>query len=96
MPNLTRTFTVDELADIDALYAKDVNVLNEVEEVDDHGTSLKRCIFLHDGRHWEIYYSSHGQNGVTWDDDVVTATAVEERQVTVTQWLPVETSGVTG
>jgi hypothetical protein len=105
MPNLTRTFTVAELkaigvphftgATLDTASTEDSRVLDEVVDVDDHGTSQHRRIFRHDGKHWQIYYWDHEMGGVTRYCEPVTATAVEERQVTVTQWLPVETAEVT-
>lgn len=90
MPELTRTFTVDELDDV--MYSN--NVLTEILE-EDEGKTLRRLVFKLDGQAWEIHYRHHDDVGVYFDDDEVTATAVEERQVTITKWLPVETAEVT-
>jgi hypothetical protein len=100
MPNVTRTFTVAELEEIGV--PRDLT--EELAVADEQVSSgrwseTRRCLFRHDGRVWALYY----QQGLTeyqevdnfgWDD-TVTATAVEEQQVTVTKWVPVVANQVT-
>lgn len=59
----------------------------------------RRCLFRHDGRVWAVRYqqglTEHQECGpFEYLGDPVTATAVEERQVTVTRWVPVEAGEV--
>lgn len=61
---------------------------------------LRRCIFrADDGRTWAVQYEAEvdsgnyehgpGPDNHGWYGDTVEAVAVEQRQVTVTRWLPV-------
>lgn len=62
----------------------------------------RRCVFEdEDGDAWAVEYEAplemgdfevdgDGTEGHGWYGDEVTATAVEQREVTVTKWLPVE------
>lgn len=84
---ITRTFTADELSDLEVTYSKD-RILDEILEADE-GKTLHRLIFKIDDQAWEIYYRHHDMEGVYFDDDEVEATAVEQREVTVIKWLPV-------
>lgn len=86
---ITRAFTVAELLDLGVNYRKEHRILDEILEADD-GKTLHRLVFRLDGQAWDITYRHHEMEGVYFDDDPVTATAVEPREVTVTQWLPVE------
>lgn len=62
-------------------------------------TELRRVIFCDgDGQAWAVQYETHldGHHDAYvpddhgWYDDTVEAVAVEQREVTVTRWLPVE------
>jgi hypothetical protein len=86
--SITRTFTPAELDDLGVTYSKH-RVLDEILEADE-GKTLHRLIFKLDDQAWEIYYRHHDMEGVYFDDDEVEATAVEQREVTVTKWLPIE------
>jgi hypothetical protein len=96
MAHLTRTFTVAELEEIGApdLLPGDALVLDELIETDG-GWTLHSLLFRHDGAVWRVPYRSNDSEGVDWYDDEVTATAVEEQQVTVTKWVPVVAAEVT-
>ncbi|MGW4648061.1 hypothetical protein [Kitasatospora sp. NPDC004289] len=61
-------------------------------------TASRRVIFQHDGRTWAVEYEARMDVGDHefgdydpddhgWWGDTVTATAVEEREVTVTKWV---------
>lgn len=89
MAPITRTFTVAELIDLGVIYRTEHLVLNEIIEADE-GKTLHNLVFKLDGLTWEIQYRHHEMEGVYFDDDPVTAAAVEQREVTVTKWLPVE------
>lgn len=84
---ITRTFTVAELKELDVTVMLPLH--DEIIEADD-GMTLHSLVFELDGRAWEVTYRHHDMEGVYWDDDPVTATAVEQREVIVTKWLPVE------
>jgi hypothetical protein len=86
---ITRTFTAAELLGLGVNYRTEHLILDEILEADD-GKTLHNLVFRLDGQAWEITYRHHEMEGVYFDDDEVTATAVEQREVTVTQWLPVE------
>lgn len=65
-------------------------------------TQLRRCVFQdEDGDTWAVEYEAPIDtgdfevgdgvpDGHGWYGDTVTATAVEEREVTVTKWMPTE------
>lgn len=89
MAPITRTFTAAELIDLGVSYRKEHLILDEILEADD-GKTLHSLVFRLDGQAWEIMYRHHELEGMYFDDDPVTATAVEQREVTVTKWLPVE------
>jgi hypothetical protein len=89
MAPITRTFTAAELIDSGVNYRRENLILDEILEADE-GKTLHRLVFNLDGQTWEVYYRHHDMEGIYFDDDPVTATAVEQREVTVTQWLPVE------
>lgn len=97
MARLTRSFTVAELEEIGVPF----DLPEELEVADDQVSSARwyetrRCLFRHEGRVWAVRY----RQGLTEEQEiepfehysggVVPATAMEERQVTVTRWLPVE------
>jgi len=106
MPNLTRTFTRDELEAI-GVPDKWTATWQRAEHLHEEQVDMCSWVSVHqlvfrapdDGKTYSVCYErglTEYQDGVDpWDDDdEVTATAVEERQVTVTQWLPVETTEV--
>ncbi len=96
MPNITRQFTTAELDEIGVPF----DLPEELEVSDRHLSSrrwveVRELLFRHDGHVWRVTY----QRGLTeyqegtdpWcGESTVTATAMEQREVTVTQWLPVE------
>ncbi|MEE4598257.1 hypothetical protein V2J94_41550 [Streptomyces sp. DSM 41524] len=96
MPEIRRTFTVAELEEIGVPHD-----LPEAAEVADDRVSsarwyeTRRCLFRHDGRVWAVRY----RQGLTEEQEMepfehyrdgVPATAMEQREVTVTRWMPVE------
>lgn len=106
MPNITRTFT---RAELEAIGVPDKwNASGPAaEHLHEEQIGSRRWVSVHwlvfrapdDGKAYAVSYEqglTESQDGTDpWnDDDEVTATAVEERQVTVTQWLPVETAEV--
>lgn len=106
MRALTRTFTVAELDDIGVPFELDADDTCAEEIETRHIESrrwnaLKELIFRHpeDGRAYAIRY----QEGLTEDQhcdpflgDTVIAVVMEQREVTVTQWMPVMTGAVNG
>jgi hypothetical protein len=108
MPNLTRTFTREEL---EAIGVPDEWTADEgklAKRLHEEQTDTRRWVSVHklifraadDGKAYAVYY----EQGLTesqddtdpWNyDDTVTATAVEEQQVTVTKWVPVVAAEVT-
>jgi hypothetical protein len=96
---ITRTFTVAEFEEIGVPFELDGDGCAEELQIrhieSRRWAALKELVFRHpeDG----IAYSVRYQVGLTehqecdpFYDDPVTATAVEQREVTVTKWLPVE------
>jgi hypothetical protein len=103
MPKITRTFTVAELEAIGipdewhAAKGQAAERLHE-EQIDTRRwVSVHELVFRLPGetQAWSVTY----EKGLTEEQepdpfwgDTVTATAMEERQVTVTRWEPVETA----
>lgn len=99
----TRTFTVAELEAIGIPHRRTAPPEGRAERLHEEQTDTGRWVSAHwlvfrapdDGRAWAVTY----EQGLTeLQDDTepwgygrteVTATEVEERQVTVTRWLPV-------
>lgn len=99
----TRTFTVTELAELGIPDEWTAEEGQQAERLHEEQTDTGRWVSAHwlvfrapdDGRAWAVTY----EQGLTeLQDDTepwgygrteVTATEVEERQVTVTRWLPV-------
>lgn len=97
MAPITRTFTIAELEEIG--FPLDLPEGAELEDtlIDKRRWyENRRLVFRHDGQVWAAPYASEYQDdsGVDWHHNarggVVTATAMEQREVTVTKWLPVE------
>lgn len=98
MPEIHRTFTVDELEEIGVPHdlPEDVEVTDEQVSTG-RWLETRRCIFRHEGQVWAVLY----QRGLTESQYVmpfeygepVPAVAMEPREVTVTRWVPVENGG---
>jgi hypothetical protein len=96
MAKLTRTFTAAELDAIGVPFDLPENAeVSDTQVSAGRWTETRRILFRHEGRVWAVAY----RTGLTEEQevepfehyaDLVPATAMEERQVTVTQWLPVE------
>jgi hypothetical protein len=99
MAKLTRKFTIAELEEIGVPFE-----LDDDQEVSDRQVESRRWValhellFRHDGQVWAVRYEvglTEEQEcepfGTSDPEAVVTATAMEERQVTVTKWLPINT-----
>lgn len=97
MPNRTRTFTIDELEEIGVPFdlADDIEVADEAVG-SGRWNETRRILFRHDGDIWAVRYDV----GLTEEQEVepfhrakegmVTATAMEQREITVTKWMPIE------
>lgn len=87
---ITRDFTVSELEDLDLPWS---NLGSEV--VSEHRWYTRRtAVFEYEGAFWQVEYmdpATELQGGQdTWDSDIVKATQVEKRPVTVERWLPID------
>lgn len=104
---VTREFTRPELAALGVPPDSPEDVeYSDILLADEHVTVLKytqlrRCIFETDGRAWAVEYEAALEAGdydfeppddYGWYGTTVTATAMQERQVTVTRWVPQEES----
>jgi hypothetical protein len=87
MTKIFRTFTRQELADLLHHHA----VHTEITDEDDHCT-YKATIIKVEQRHYEVVWADHivGEPTFHGSGPEVTVTEVEQRPVTVVQWLPVE------
>lgn len=95
MPNVTRTFTVAELEEIGVPFdlPDEIEVSRTLVDTE-RWSSVYELLFRHDGRVWAVDYevgATEHQEVELFRYDPVTATAMEQREVTVTRWLPVET-----
>lgn len=96
MAHRTRTFTPAELEAIgvpDELDCPGYATELHNEQVDSRRwVAVHELVFRHpvDGLAYRVHYE-RGLTADPWDyDTTVTATVVEERQVTVTKWLPID------
>lgn len=98
MPNLTRTFTVAELEAIGVPFdLTDDQVVSRELVGTERWSSVYELLFRLDGRVWSVKYerpATEHQEVPTFRYEPVTATAMEERQVTVTKWMPVQAGEV--
>lgn len=89
----TRTFTVAELAAIGAPFDLPDGVEVSRELIDtERWSTVHRLLFRHDGHVWAVTYeqgATEHQEVPEFRYDPVTATLMEQREVTVTRWLPV-------
>lgn len=97
MPSRTRTFTQAELDDLDIPFEHMVE--EHVTDTSHRWHTSHEGVFRHpdDGRHYRIRWqmpATEHQECELWPTDPVTAVEVEQRPVTVMQWLPVgDTTG---
>lgn len=99
MATITRTFTVAELEEIGVPFELDGEGCAEeiqTRHIDSRRWSaLKELTFRHpeDSKVYAVRYQvglTEHQECDPFSDDPVTATVMEQREVTVTKWLPVE------
>lgn len=94
MSKVTRTFTRDELEELDLPHSDHVVETEQIEER--RWYTIHHCVFRieDDGPLWRVkYYSpiSELQEHDTWDDaKEITATQVEPHRVSVTKYRPVD------
>lgn len=86
----TRTFTADQLNDLDIPYSDDTVYTEYITSGRwvDHWSA----VFEFDGKHYQVDYQTPAtemQECDRWYDDVVTATEVHQVPVTVMSWVPV-------
>lgn len=88
----TKYFSQDELEELGIPYDE---VPGSVEILDQRRWyNVKRGVFEIDGKHYAIKWNEpatelqEGQN--IWNEDPVLAVEVEEREVTVKKWVPVD------
>lgn len=103
MANITRTFTPDQLEEIGVPHdwtatGPAAECLHE-EQTDTHRwVSIHELVFRapDDGKTYSVTYqqglTEHQECDRWFDDDQIIATEVEEREVTVKRWLPIETT----
>ncbi|MEU6342186.1 hypothetical protein ABZ883_14740 [Streptomyces sp. NPDC046977] len=99
MPNITRVFTTDELEEVGVPFELDgegcaTEIVNEPSS-SGRWHETRRLIFRapDDGHAYLIRYRvglTEQQDVEPFDGDTVTATRVEEREVTLTRWEPVQ------
>lgn len=94
MSHVTRAFTAAELEEIGVPFdlPGDIEVSRELIDAD-RWSHVYELLFRHDGRVWSITYevgATEYQEVDPFGSDPVTATAMEERQVTITRWMPIE------
>lgn len=94
MSHLTRTFSVEELEEIGVPFdlAEEEEVSRELVS-SERWSEVYRLLFRYEGRVWAVEYevgATEHQEVPAFRYPVVTATAMEEREVTVKRWLPVE------
>lgn len=94
MPKLTRTFTVAELEAIGVPFdLPDDQVVSRELVGTERWSSVYELLFRFDGRVWSVKYerpATEHQEVPLFRHEPVTATAMEERQATVTRWMPIE------
>ncbi|MFE5332525.1 hypothetical protein ACFRCG_39725 [Embleya sp. NPDC056575] len=83
----TRTFTQAELAAL----LDDHTIHTETTDEDDHCT-YKITVVKADGRHYRVIWADHGPDipPMFFGGPEIEVTEVEQRPVTVLQWLPVD------
>lgn len=103
MTKLTRTFTVAELEAIGVPFECGV-LPHFATELDDQLVDTRRWVSVHqlvfrapdDGKVYAVHYeqglTENQEDSPPFHGDEVTATAMEQREVTVIRWLPVETT----
>ncbi|MFI6986083.1 hypothetical protein ACIBSV_47025 [Embleya sp. NPDC050154] len=91
MTKITRTFSRNELDDLDVPFE---HMVEQAVVDTDRWTTIHEGVFRHpDGRHYHVSWqepATEHQECDTWVTDPVVATEVEQRPVTVMQWLPVD------
>lgn len=100
----TRRFTADQLEEIGVPneLPEDVEVPGLATELHREQVDTRRWVSVHrlifrapdDGKAYRVTYQqplTEHQECETWFDDEIEAVEMEQRQVTVTKWLPVRT-----
>jgi hypothetical protein len=87
---MKRTFTKDELIVLDFPWRN----VAEVHVENTRWSVVNDIVFKADDRHWMIRFASGATEAQDYDDfeekDEFEATEVEEREVAVLKWVPVE------
>ncbi|MEU0941169.1 hypothetical protein [Embleya sp. NPDC005971] len=93
MSKITRTFSRDELDDLDVPFEHMVE--EHVIDTTRRWDVTHQGVFAHpDGSHWQIRWqipaTEHQESDTWFGNDTITGVAVELREVTVQQWLPID------